>query len=196
MEILTEKIYQENGRDFSWLPKNFSIYNLGAGKQSYENVKSVDILPISGADIIHNLDIYPWPIETSSADLIISFQTFEHLENLGEAMVEVHRILKNHGRLIVEVPYFRHPGAFQDPTHKHFFTAKTMDYFCTINGHTPPYTNVDFKKIKSWYGWPTSSSKIKRVLKNMLYKYSDIYDSHLSLLFPAKIIVYELEAIK
>jgi hypothetical protein len=44
-------------------------------------------------------------------------------------MGELHRVLRKGGVLRIIVPYAKSDWAFQDPTHKHFFTEVTMNYF-------------------------------------------------------------------
>jgi hypothetical protein len=59
------------------------------------------------------------------------------------------------------------------------------------------YTKKRFKKIGFWFGWPQLSKNLGvRLFKNFIEKHPGFYDSHLSLLFPVKIIIWELEVIK
>ena len=46
-------------------------------------------------------------------------------------MEELHRLLQTGGLLRIYVPYGKTDWAIQDPTHRHFFTEKSMDYFCS-----------------------------------------------------------------
>ena len=195
MDILATKIYKREGRRLSAV-QGQAVYNLGCGSQQYDGVIGVD--RVSEADIVWDLDVVPWPIADNSADIVTAFHVFEHLKSLDEAMVEVHRILKPGGRLIVEVPYFRSVGAFQDPTHVRFFTGGTMGYFYSNHKReTARYSNVRYVLIGRWYGWPASSvNPFTRVLKRLANTFSGAYDQFISLLFPVKIIVWELEAVK
>jgi len=193
-QLYTTNIYTKQGRDFAWADgKGLTIYNLGSGHSRYPNVKGIDLLADRGADIVHNLDSAPWPIADSSVDLLVSFQTFEHLSDLVVAMQEVHRVLKPGGQLVVEVPYFRHPGAFQDPTHKHFFTAVTMEYFCRTAKRGPVYTTFAFTQKGFWYGWPRSNSFLARMAKQLITRHHHAYDRFWSIFFPVPMVVYELE---
>ncbi len=187
-------IYTRSGRKPSFTNK--TVYNLGCGAQRYEGVIGVDIAP--PADIRCDLDSMPWPIETNSADIVLSFHTFEHLADLNAAMKEVYRILKPGGRLVIEVPYFRHVGAFQDPTHRRFFTGTTMGYFYgNKKRETARYSDVKFKLIGRWYGWPvTSRNPFVELLKRFANTFPYAYDQFIALLFPTRIMVWELEAVK
>ncbi|MBM2817611.1 MAG: methyltransferase 11 protein [Parcubacteria group bacterium] len=194
---LAEKIYTTTGRKIELL-EGTKAYNLGCGNQVFDGVIGIDARGRKGANILHDLNNIPWPIEDSSADVIFMFQTLEHLDNVVKIMEEIWRISKNKARIIIETPYFRHEGAFQDPTHKHFFTSATMQYFCVNEKRKEsPYSKVKFRQVDFWYGWPAKSKNpIINFFKRFMRKNPKLYDGFLSKIFPAKIIVYELEAIK
>ena len=194
--LLAQKIYTKTGRHIVFEDSK-KVFNLGCGNQRYPGIIGVDALSGSAADIVQDLNIFPWPIAESSADVVLCFQTLEHLESLPRVMEEMYRICKNGARIIIEVPYFRSTGAFQDPTHKHFFTTKTMDYFCINRSRdTFGYSKASFLLKDFWIGWPASNSIAMRYFKKFTKKYHNFYDKYLSLLFPAPILVFELEVQK
>lgn len=194
---LAEKIYTINGRKIE-ISEGIKAYNLGCGNQVFHGVIGIDGRKKRGTNIVHNLDNTPWPTDDSSADVIFMFQTLEYLNNVVKIIEEVWRISKDKARIITETPYFRQEGAFQDHTHKHFFTSATMLYFCvTRKREKSLYSDAKFKQVDFWYGWPTKSKNpIKSLLKKFIKKHPKLYDGFLSKFFPVKIIVYELEAIK
>jgi len=141
----------------------------------------------------HDLANIPWPMKDASVDLFVSFHVFEHLNDLTLTMKEVYRALKPGGRIVIEVPYFRHPGAYQDPTHKHFFTSKTMLYFCNAG---PNYTASAFRQIGFWYGWPCSRNGLLAWLKKIARCHPAFFDTYLSIVFPFPVMIFELEVLK
>lgn len=192
---IIEQIYQPNGRQIKF-DGNLRVYNLGCGKQHYPGVIGVDWDEAKTIDIKHNLDVCPWPIPDNSADVILAFHFIEHTSNLLDIFKEMWRISKNGSRIIIEVPHFRSSSAYKDPTHKNFFTCKTINYFCK-NNHT--YTNlpIKLKLIDLSIGWPAVKCFfLKRWFKNWLKKHQDLYDNRLYMLFPVKILVFELEVVK
>ena len=174
------------------------VLHIGPGKKSLPGAVTIDVLKLPGVDIVHNLDVFPWPFPDNSFDCIFAHNVFEHLDNQLQAMNEMWRILKPQGRIVVAVPYFRSVDAFTDPTHRHFFTSRSMDYYIhkkTLAEYS--YTDKKFIQKGFWYGWPqVSGNPLVRMFKNFITKHSRWYDSHLSLLFPMKIVVWELEVIK
>lgn len=194
--VLTEKIYTKAGRVIQFEPTK-KVINLGCGNQRYPNVLGMDALSNSAADIVHDLNKFPWPIDESRLDVVLCFQTLEHLEDLPRVMEEIYRICKHGARIIIEVPHFRSVGAFSDPTHKHFFTTKTMDYFCINRSRdTFGYSTATFVLKDFWIGWPASHNIVMRYFKKFIHTYHNFYDKYLSILFPAPILVFELEVQK
>ena len=57
----------------------------------------------------------------------------EHLNDVGIALREVHRVLKPGGMVKVVVPHAYSLDAFRDPTHKHFFVSGTFEFFVQGN---------------------------------------------------------------
>jgi len=118
--------------------------NLGCGRNILPGWINVD--KIEEADVRWNLNRFPYPFESHSIDYVLMKHVLEHLDDVIKVMEEVHRILKPHGVVEIIVPYYRHENAFTDPTHKHFFTERSMDYF-TDSGIYNFYTKARFKVL-------------------------------------------------
>lgn len=176
------------------------VLHIGCGGDKLPDAVGMDIVSVfNKVDIIHDLDKFPWPVEDSSFDIVYAHSVVEHLTDIIAFMEEVWRVLSPGGRVIISVPYFRSPDSFTDITHKHFFTAQSMDYFLN-EGDTRAnysYTTKRYKKVGFWYGWPTPSKRfLVRIFKLFISRNSKFYDSHLSLLMPVKHLVWELEPVK
>lgn len=199
MESLAQQIYTKSGITKENIFEGKRVLHIGAGSKRLVGSITIDILALPGVDVVHDLDTRPWPFPDQSFDIVFGHNVFEHLTDLVASMEEVHRILRPGGRVIITVPYFRSTDAFTDPTHKHFFTSGTLDYFIDDGGSLSGYryTERRFKKIGFWYGWPQpSSNPLVALFKRFIHRYPKFYDSYLSLLFPIKIVVWELEIIK
>jgi len=121
------------------------VLNLGCGGRKAAGQIGVDRYPGSAADILADLE-QPLPFADNSADRVMLEHVFEHLENPVGLMVEIHRILAPGGVLEAEVPYFAHPDAFRDPTHRRYCTWGAFDYF--VEGAKPAeYTPVCFRYL-------------------------------------------------
>ena len=105
------------------------ILELGCGINKTEGAFGIDINPRSSADLIHDLNDLPYPLDANSYDLIICRSILEHLDNVIEVMEELHRLGKSGSLVKVTVPFFRSWAACTDPTHKRFFSSRSFDYF-------------------------------------------------------------------
>lgn len=193
MKLLTPTLYTQQGRHIEFAA-SAKVFNIGCGSQRYKHVTGIDRVKSPGADIIHDLNVFPWPIADSTADVILAFHVLEHVNDLPRVMEEIHRISKPGARIVIEVPYFRSVLAYQDPTHRRFFTTRTLDYFCpNTKLGSYGYAQADFELADFWLGWPAKSrNPLKQMVKDFLKKHQDAYDAYLSRVYTIDIIVFEL----
>lgn len=103
--------------------------NLGCGSQSLDGYVNVDAVRQPGVDVVHDLDIFPWPFKDGEAAEIQAFDVYEHVDYPLEFMGECHRILQPGGTLYIHTAYWRNSDSFRDPTHKRFLTEESFDYW-------------------------------------------------------------------
>ena len=104
--------------------------NLGCGRKYFPEWVNCDVVPHVKADKYFNLNQPPYPLESDCAEEILLDNVLEHLEDIPRIMEELHRILQTGGVVKIHVPYGKTDWALQDPTHRHYFTEKSMNYFC------------------------------------------------------------------
>lgn len=133
-------------------------------KKIHANSTSLDCVKLSWIDVVHNLDIFPYPFQNEEFDEIYAYMVLEHVSDFMATMKELHRILKKWGILKIKVPYYFSTGAFSDPTHKTFFTEETFDFF-TEKHSLNYYTDVRFEIInKELFAGDNLFGKIRKVL--------------------------------
>lgn len=103
--------------------------NLGAGSLIEPNWVNVDYVALPGIDVVHDLDILPWPFEDDSVERIKAFDIYEHVVNWRGFMSECHRILEPYGVLYIHTSYYKNPDSFRDPDHKRFLHEESFDYW-------------------------------------------------------------------
>jgi predicted SAM-dependent methyltransferase len=163
---------------------NQKILDLGCGKKKRDGAIGVDISDRHGADIIHDLNIFPYPFLDDEFEEIYLDNVLEHLENPLKVIEEIYRICKYGGVVKIIVPYFRSNWAFIDPTHKHFFTVNSMDYFDprSLISKKYDYTDAHFYIEKIIFNESLSMRWTKRlatILANQFPKHYELYFSHL-----------------
>ncbi len=157
--------------------------NLGCGMSYLSDYVNCDVLPHVRADKHFDLNALPYPFESGCADEIFMDNVLEHLDEVPRVLAELHRILKPGGLLRIIVPYAKTDWAFQDPTHKHFFTERSMDYFAE-GGKWSFYSLVKFKIAKAelvghnttWLHKLRNLIPMKRFLRYFLFNlYDNVY---------------------
>jgi SAM-dependent methyltransferase len=103
--------------------------NLGAGYDILAGWVNSDLVALPGIDVVHDLDVAPWPWEDGSVNSIRSIDVFEHVDDPVVFMNECCRVLKTGGILHIRSPFWKHENAYIDPTHKRFCTERTFDYW-------------------------------------------------------------------
>ncbi len=84
-----------------------------------------------GVDIIHDLEKFPWPVESDSCLIVLAAHIVEHIKPWLTVswMNELWRVMKKDGQLAISTPYAGSPGWFQDPAHCGHFTELSFHYF-------------------------------------------------------------------
>lgn len=103
--------------------------NLGCGSVPVPGWVNVDSWPQPAVDVVHDLDIFPWPWKDGEAAEIRAFDVYEHVARPLEFMGECHRVLEPGGLLYIHTAYWKNPGSFCDPTHRRFLTEESFDYW-------------------------------------------------------------------
>ena len=174
------------------------ILDLGCGKKKRPGTVGVDFSDRHDADVIHNLNEFPYPFSTSSVDHIYLDNVLEHLDHPLLVMEELYRILKPNCTIKVIVPYFRSKWAFVDPTHRTFYTVNSFDYYDpdTLICRRYDYTSVRFRIKKIVF----NESLGGNFLKKLVIKYANMqphrYEAYLSTLLPLDDISFLLEKIQ
>jgi predicted SAM-dependent methyltransferase len=110
------------------------ILDIGCGLHKvHKDAVGMDISKVPGVDIVHDLEKFPYPFNDKTFDEVHANMVLEHLLNFSGAMKEVHRLLKKDGTFHIKVPFYTSTAAFQDYTHRNFFTEKTFSYFTNTN---------------------------------------------------------------
>jgi ubiquinone/menaquinone biosynthesis C-methylase UbiE len=103
--------------------------SLGCGHDTRAGWVNLDIAPLPGVDVVHDLERFPWPFEDGAFDFIECIDILEHLRELPDAMREIHRILAPGGRIRIEGPHFTSYTVPTDPTHRRAFAINTFEFF-------------------------------------------------------------------
>ncbi len=169
--------------------------DIACGKNKKPGFIGVDIW--DGADIVANLEKFPWPFEDNSVDAIFCSHYIEHTPDLISFANELHRILKVGAKAEIIAPYYSSIRAWQDPTHLRAISENTFLYFNKgwreINrlDHYPIVSDFDFEYSyiidPAWRG--KNDDELKFAIKHYINVVSDIH----TILTKRKLPEYDLE---
>ncbi len=81
----------------------------------------LDIRPAAHVDVVHDLDVYPYPFEPNTFDHIEMSHLIEHVERPLHLMNEVHRIAKPGATVRIITPHYSSQLSYGDLEHLHHF---------------------------------------------------------------------------
>ncbi len=154
---------------------------------------NVDLTKDTNPDVVHDLNVRPWPFDASSFDEVHAYDVIEHLDDVLKTVEEVHRVSRPGAIVHVIVPHFSSDGAFTDPTHRQYFGARTFDYM--TEGHPNSfYTRARFRVLTRQIVFrPSLANKIVHRIANRL---PQAYEERWTWMFPAWFLFFRLEVVK
>jgi hypothetical protein len=136
--------------------------NLGCGKHLFPGYINVD--KFGQPDLIHDLEVFPWPWHDNSCQEIVMNHVLEHLGETTNIFLniikELYRICIPDALIKITVPHPRHDNFIGDPTHKRAITIEGLSLFSKklnqwwieevyANSSLGLYLDVDFEIISS-----------------------------------------------
>jgi len=108
--------------------------DIGCGPSKRDGFTGIDILPLSGVDILRDVDRHGLPFSDGTIAAVHSSHFLEHVRELVFVMNEIHRVCVDGAVVQLIVPTLLGPWAAADPTHVRLFNARSFGYFA---GETP-----------------------------------------------------------
>jgi SAM-dependent methyltransferase len=98
----------------------------------WSGLVTMDHDPNCGADILHDLEQMPWPLEDNSFDEVHAYCVIEHLGRQGDyrsffaLFAEIYRVLKPDGVFLAVCPSRLDKWAWGDPSHTRLIQPETL----------------------------------------------------------------------
>ena len=172
--------------------------HLGCGKNKEAGAFGVDLSPYPGVDLVHDLEKFPYPIESDHFDRVVALDVLEHLDHFVGAIEEIHRISRDDAEIVISAPFatslFRH----HDPTHRRGLTRLSMDYFIPgTDFHTKyAYSHAIFKKLQFGYSLNENRGWLGRGMRKLANSFPAFYERHLRYVYPMDNVYFVLKSIK
>lgn len=173
------------------------ILDVGCGVNKYPGAVGIDRLPGTAADIVHDLDRFPWPVEDSSFDEIRLIHVIEHVADVIATMEEIHRIARPGARVVIVTPHYTDFSSFCDPTHRWHLNSYSLRYFGEDHAGFGYYSRARFREISTRVQllalWRYLGFEM---LVNAVPRFRRFWEHYLCYTIRGKVIEWELEAVK
>lgn len=167
------------------------VLDVGCGSAKYPGAVGIDISPDTDADVVHDLDVFPYPFDDASFDQVLMQDVLEHVAEPIKVIDELHRICRPGARIQLRTPHFSSLLAYSDPTHRHYFSAEAIRTLA--QPRFAHYTSVRLRvvhvTIDLWF--PFRVLGIGRLVE----RWPMPYEAYFAFRFPAMNIRAELEVL-
>lgn len=180
-------------RQFDLRPRQpGAILDVGCGSSKTPGAIGLDISSSTAADIVHDLDVFPYPIEDASFDEILLQDVIEHVSEPIRVFEELHRISRPGARIQLRTPHFSSVLAYGDPTHRHYFSA--LGVRTLAEPRFAHYTDVRFRVVHVTLDLWLACRLLGVGL--LARHYPDTYEKYFAFRFPTMNIRAEFEVLK
>lgn len=173
------------------------ILDVGCGINKYPGSVGIDRLANTRADIVADLDQFPYPVRDSSFDQVRAIHVIEHVANVITTLEEFHRILRSGGSVVIETPHYTDFSSFCDPTHRWHLNSFSLRYFGEDNAGYGYYSAARFRErhvhVRLLALWRYLGFE---VLVNRFPRFRRFWEYYLCFVVRGKVIRWELEALK
>jgi SAM-dependent methyltransferase len=168
------------------------ILDVGCGSAKVAGAVGLDISPDTQADIVHDLDVFPYPIEDNQFDEILAQDVIEHVREPIRVIEELHRVARSGARIQLRTPHFSSVLAYGDPTHRHYFSTIAIRSLAEprFAHYTPVRLRVVSITLDLWLpfrllgiGW-------------LANRFTDLYEKYFAFWFPTMNIRATLEVVE
>ena len=172
------------------------ILDVGCGINKFPGSIGIDRNLNSRADIICDLDHFPYPFLDRSFSTVRAIHVIEHVADVIRTLEEFHRLLESHGRAIIVTPHYTDFSSFCDPTHRWHLNSFSFRYFGENHGGFGYYSNARFREISvrvkllalwRWFGF--------EFLVNHFPRFRRFWEYYLCFIVRGKVMEFEFEAI-
>jgi len=123
------------------------LLDVGCGIKKAPGSIGIDRNPASAADVLCDLDRFPYPFADNSFDRLQAVHVIEHVSDVIRTMEEFHRLVRPGGRVYLATPHYTDFSSFCDPTHRWHLNSFSFRYFGEDHGGFGYYSAARFREI-------------------------------------------------
>jgi SAM-dependent methyltransferase len=168
-----------------------AILDVGCGSAKTPGAIGLDISADTDADIVHDLDVFPYPIDDDCFDQILLQDVIEHVAEPMRVFAELRRIIRPGGSVQLRTPHFSSVLAYGDPTHKQYFSTIAIRQLA--DPRFAHYSDARFEVVHVTLDLWTPFRLVG--IGALANRAPDVYEKYLAFRFPAMNIRAEFRAV-
>jgi ubiquinone/menaquinone biosynthesis C-methylase UbiE len=181
--------------------------DVGCGKDKIEGAVGIDRVRLPGVDIVADLNVLPWPVESSSVDHLVCKHVISHLNDFVATIEEMHRVVRPGGLVEILAPHYTSDNANTDPTIRTRAGIRTMNYFCPQYAFKFQYYSqvrfdmvhreISFREALTDFRSRTKSNIARLIgLEWLVNRFPRVYERFFAYMLPASEVYFKLRVIK
>lgn len=188
--MLKEKFSKRKILDLGCGDKKLSYKDRFPGYNFRGEVIGLDLNETDQTDVVCDLNKEKIPFKANTFDIVYAHHCLEHIENIVDVLLGVHRVLKKGGYFLIRVPHVSYIDSTGDLTHVKLFSYGSLN-FLIQRDHAQLKNKERFKLIK------------RKIIFGRLYKslgieylanrFPSIYNGFFTGIFIAREMHFELE---
>jgi len=173
------------------------ILDVGCGINKLAGAIGIDRIPGTKADVLVELDHFPYPFRDSAFDGLQAIHVIEHVSDVIKTIEEFHRLVRAGGEVFIVTPHYTDFSSFCDPTHKWHLNSYSLRYFGEDNAGYGYYSKAKFQEI---------STRVKllsfwrllgfQLLVNAFPRFRRFWEFYLCYVVRGKVIEWRLRVVK
>lgn len=173
------------------------ILDVGCGIKKAPGAIGIDRNPAGAADVLCDLDHFPYPFADGVFDGVRAIHVIEHVSDVMRSMEEFHRLVRPGGRVLLVTPHYTDFSSFCDPTHRWHLNSFSFRYFGEDHGGFGYYTAARFReisvKVKLLALWRYAGFEL---LVNRSRRFRLFWEHYLCYVVRGKVMEFEFEVMK
>jgi len=166
--------------------RTMKVLDLGCGPtRKKEGAVGVDIAPAPTVDVVHDLNVFPYPFGDDEFDWIEMSNILEHLDRPMRVMDEVWRIAGRGATVRISTPHYTSWYSYADLTHVQHFGYVTFTWLAERRKFKIKRKKLYFRDIYKVLG--------VSLLANLFPRQ---WERYLCFIFPANFVEVFLEVVK
>ncbi len=173
------------------------ILDVGCGINKYPGAVGIDRNSRTRADVLCELDRFPYPFRDNSFDQLRAVHVIEHVSDVIRTVEEFHRLVRPGGTIYIATPHYTDFSSFCDPTHRWHLNSFSLRYFGEDNAGFGYYSGARLREIsvrvKLLQFWRLLGFEW---LVNTFPRFRRFWEYYLCYVVRGKVIEWELEVLK